>query len=298
MKTESQFKPITASPNSSLTRTQINAETNGSSVGPNDRSAESPPVLFTKAQKQSQPQRTSFNQSLESLNSQSLYETQAKSRSRSNAPSMSTEATPRPVSLRETQPERLMSIRDFKSNMNAIVSKPPQQQPKQRKQTQNGTEYDSEGSELSAISKISSTSVLSTQSERPSRSNAKRLNPSGYMSHIDEKSPKCQSVETELNLSQQGSQTQISQPNTNANKPKLAKTKSKNSLADNTSDMNCSKTDGTLSDSALSSSTNVGDSKKRRASMAKALVILGLSRKSNSSCDLTHGTSSMFALYV
>lgn len=60
-------------------------------------------------------------------------------------------------------------------------------------------------------------------------------------------------------------------------------------------------TDGTLSDSALSSSMvesgggPTGANKKRRPSMAKALVILGLSKKSNSASNLTVGKRIGFA---
>ena len=48
------------------------------------------------------------------------------------------------------------------------------------------------------------------------------------------------------------------------------------------------RTDGTLSDSVLSTQTDTG--KKRRPSMSsKALVILGLSKKTNSASNLGHG---------
>lgn len=48
------------------------------------------------------------------------------------------------------------------------------------------------------------------------------------------------------------------------------------------------KTDGTVSDSSASQ-TEGGAGKKRRPSMAKALVILGLSKKSNSTNNLALG---------
>ncbi len=59
-------------------------------------------------------------------------------------------------------------------------------------------------------------------------------------------------------------------------------------------------TDGTLSDSALSNpnnppENNTGANKKRRPSMAKALVILGLSKKSSSASNLTLGKRYGFA---
>lgn len=57
-------------------------------------------------------------------------------------------------------------------------------------------------------------------------------------------------------------------------------------------------TDGTLSDSALSNPNNppeTAGNKKRRPSMAKALVILGLSKKSNSASNLTLGKRYGFA---
>jgi len=56
--------------------------------------------------------------------------------------------------------------------------------------------------------------------------------------------------------------------------------------------VNAKETDGTLSDSALSNPNNPPENsanKKRRPSMAKALVILGLSKKSNSASNLTLG---------
>ena len=61
-------------------------------------------------------------------------------------------------------------------------------------------------------------------------------------------------------------------------------------------------TDGTLSDSALTNPMSeggpgapIGANKKRRPSMAKALVILGLSKKSNSASNLTYGKRIGFA---
>jgi hypothetical protein len=58
--------------------------------------------------------------------------------------------------------------------------------------------------------------------------------------------------------------------------------------------------DGTLSDSALTNPIGEGapgaaSGKKRRPSMAKALVILGLSKKSNSANNLTYGKRIGFA---
>lgn len=59
------------------------------------------------------------------------------------------------------------------------------------------------------------------------------------------------------------------------------------------------KKDGTLSDSALTnpvttSSTTETSNKKRRPSMAKALVILGLSKKSSSANNITYSKYSIF----
>ncbi len=249
-----------------------------------ERAIESPPLMLTKTIK-------SVNKSVDSLNSQSLYDTvPTKSRSRSNMPLSA--ASPKPSNHRESsQPERFLNMRAIKIHTQTTNPTKPhnfnQQEQHKQKPLANNTEYDSEGSELSAISKISSTSVLSTQSERPSRTNTKRLNAFGYMSHIDEKPSKCQSLETDLNTSQQV----VSQPANQTTKTPVSTTsmtdkKSKQPSTDTiVSDRNCTKTDGTLSDSALSTPGNYSDNKKRRASMAKALVILGLSRKSNiSSC--------------
>jgi hypothetical protein len=59
------------------------------------------------------------------------------------------------------------------------------------------------------------------------------------------------------------------------------------------------KTDGTLSDSALTNPVSTvpenTNNKKRRPSMAKALVILGLSKKSNSASNLAYGKRFGFA---
>ena len=62
------------------------------------------------------------------------------------------------------------------------------------------------------------------------------------------------------------------------------------------------KTDGTMSDSALSGPVSTTATpnenpanKKRRPSMAKALVILGLSKKSNSASNLAYGKRFGFA---
>ena len=56
------------------------------------------------------------------------------------------------------------------------------------------------------------------------------------------------------------------------------------------------KVDGTLSDSAVSSAPPENTNKKRRPSMAKALVILGLSKKSNSTSNVGLGRPQTFFL--
>lgn len=157
----------------------------------------------------------------------------------------------------------------------------------------NGVEIDSDGSEhsqLSAASKLSSNSVLSAQSEFIKGANNRKL--SG------------------LTTSDANRQTHVSKNAANTTTTTTTKVPSLTEdpvifTIDTSTQQQVvkpkvsEKTDGTLSDSALtnpiSTIPETLNNKKRRPSMAKALVILGLSKKSNSASNLTLGKRFGFA---
>ncbi|CAF1216277.1 unnamed protein product [Rotaria sordida] len=163
-----------------------------------------------------------------------------------------------------------------------------------------GDDVDSDGSELSTVSKISSVSMLSTQSERPRtiRKQGPHTRPNDHhhnfhrndVVQLNEEELRqmamrthdtittIQPISTPINI-KNDSNTQIS---TSSSTPidKLI-----NTSVTNKSDL---RNDGTLSDSILS--TQPESNKKRRPSMSsKALVILGLSKKTNSASNLGYG---------
>lgn len=100
--------------------------------------------------------------------------------------------------------------------------------------------------------------------------------------------PNLSPTQAQIQYQQQLLLLQQQQPHLVANKAKAAQ-----AAANVTATATAEKTDGTLSDSALtnqiSSVPETGGNKKRRPSMAKALVILGLSKKSNSASNLAYG---------
>ena len=185
---------------------------------------------------------------------------------------------------------------------------------------------DSDGSELSSVSKISSVSMLSTQSERPRHTRKQGYNVflikhlflfffcSLHTRHMDSQHHFQRNDEVQLNeeeLRQMANRSHDTTPahvqptptpTVAANTQKTAPTaaapaaaaaaaaaapsdKLINTAATSKSD---SRNDGTLSDSVLTTPPESG--KKRRPSMSsKALVILGLSKKTNSATNLGYG---------
>ncbi|CAF4144395.1 unnamed protein product, partial [Rotaria magnacalcarata] len=166
-----------------------------------------------------------------------------------------------------------------------------------------GEDVDSDGSELSTVSKISSVSMLSTQSERPrtirKQSAHTRANDHHHQNHL-QRDEVVQLNEEELRqmamrthdtiTTTQTPQTTTStttknHPNTQTSISNTMDKLINTAAPNNKSDI---RNDGTLSDSILS--TQPESSKKRRPSMSsKALVILGLSKKTNSASNLGYG---------
>ncbi|UJR36942.1 hypothetical protein I4U23_029651 [Adineta vaga] len=162
-------------------------------------------------------------------------------------------------------------------------------------------DVDSDGSELSSASRLSSISALSTQSERPrhlrkqnlSRRNHEHLYPNDEVQLNDEElrqmampfhdttthSHTNPSTTTDLSAA---TATPPPPP------PSSSSTTTKTNVSNGKSTKAEQRNDGTLSDSALS--TQSEPNKKRQPSMSsKALVILGLSKKANSSSNLGGG---------
>ncbi|CAF3784330.1 unnamed protein product [Rotaria sordida] len=148
-------------------------------------------------------------------------------------------------------------------------------------------DVDSDGSELSSASKMSSTSMLSTQSERPQNirkySILTRLN--DHFHHDDENKLN----EEELRQMAMRTYDTLTNPSNTDDKTTINEIDIKPislPIVSNTKTVKFEqKNDGSVSDSILSSQTE--SSKKRRPSMSsKAFVILGLSRKANSSTNI------------
>jgi hypothetical protein len=135
----------------------------------------------------------------------------------------------------------------------------------------NTYDFDSDESEFSTMSK---NSALSTQSEQPKGAKSK------FSTNNVIPSAGSNNKVAVLNNKSKISSTAIVEPST-----VVAGSLNKvNTMLEN------DKKDGTMSDSALSSpaaTNNLLENKKRRPSMAKALVILGLSKKSSSACNLS-----------
>lgn len=158
-----------------------------------------------------------------------------------------------------------------------------------------GDDMDSDGSELSTVSKNSSTSMLSIQSERPraARKQGRVLHGHYHLHRNDE----VQLNEEELRqMAMRSHDTVVTPPTTNEKPNVAAAAAAASSTATSMPPTPPLKTDprndGTLSDSVLSTQPESG--KKRRPSMSsKALVILGLSKKTNSTSNLGYGKSNM-----
>ncbi len=166
---------------------------------------------------------------------------------------------------------------------------------------------DSDGSELSTASKISSVSMLSTQSERP-----RAARKQGYFllsifkksfflflfsvqtrmheHHHFHRNDEVQLNEEELRQMAMRTHDTITQPQTTKTDPSTQiPSPPMDKVTTNTTKVD-PRNDGTLSDSVLSTQPELG--KKRRPSMSsKALVILGLSKKTNSASNLGYGKS-------
>lgn len=177
-----------------------------------------------------------------------------------------------------------------------------------------GEDVDSDGSELSTASKISSVSMMSTQSERPRAprklgypshrlpsslpltddSTFRRTQPRMLDHHHFHRDDEVQLNEEELRQIAMSTHDTIRHPPAAATAGKTDPAAASSAPSDKLiNSAAISKTDprndGTLSDSVLTSQG--GDSnKKRRPSMSsKALVILGLSKKTNSASNLGYG---------
>lgn len=158
-----------------------------------------------------------------------------------------------------------------------------------------GDDMDSDGSELSTVSKNSSTSMLSIQSERPRAArkqghHARMLHGHYHLHRNDE----VQLNEEELRqMAMRTHDTGVTSSTAiGSEKPAIAAatvaTATPASPPITTSTKVDPRNDGTLSDSVLS--TQPESNKKRRPSMSsKALVILGLSKKTNSTSNLGYG---------
>lgn len=193
----------------------------------------------------------------------------------------------------------------------------------------NGIDIDSDGgsehSQLSNGSKLSSTSVISAQSElikgannttltntnkRHINNNLSNLTTSDgkRLTTVSTNATNSTTTTTTTVLNQVNNlpkhsginpvQNILNEANNNANYIMQSIGHQQQQQQVNKGKVNSEKTDGTLSDSALTnpiSSMPETANKKRRPSMAKALVILGLSKKSNSASNLTLGKRFGFA---
>ncbi|CAF1114513.1 unnamed protein product [Rotaria magnacalcarata] len=149
-----------------------------------------------------------------------------------------------------------------------------------------GDDIDSDGSELSSASKLSSTSMLSAKSERPGIIRKTRLQANVKdQFHGNEEVQLREEELRQLAMSTYETRTNLD----TTNKATIIKT---NTVVPPSAIVPDEKTvridqrnDGTVSDSALSSQSEL--IKKQRPSMSsKAFVILGLSKKANSSSSL------------
>ncbi|CAF3463069.1 unnamed protein product [Rotaria socialis] len=160
-----------------------------------------------------------------------------------------------------------------------------------------GEDVDSDGSELSTVSKISSVSMLSTQSERPRTIRKQgahtRTNDHHHQNHfqrnevvqLNEEELRQMAMRTHDTITTTQTPQTTNHPNTQTPTSNPTDKLINTAAPNNKSDI---RNDGTLSDSILS--TQPESSKKRRPSMSsKALVILGLSKKTNSASNLGYG---------
>ena len=138
----------------------------------------------------------------------------------------------------------------------------------------------SETSEMSEISRISTISIKSTQSEKPHRKFSE------FTSKMESRAGGGSSrVSSSASSSTTGSTGAVTGAMTGAVTGANSKTPLNRSLS-NSDVSGFEKTDGSISDSAVSSSVTEG--RKRRPSLGyKVAALVGLSRKSNSTSQLT-----------
>ncbi|CAF1657069.1 unnamed protein product, partial [Adineta ricciae] len=178
--------------------------------------------------------------------------------------------------------------------------------PKRREPSETpGDDVDSDGSELSTVSKISSVSMLSTQSERPRNVRKTGAHTRLHEHHHFHRDDEVQLNEEELRQIAMSTHDTVRQPppSTTAStaaaaaaitaaKPDMTASSTPfsdkliNSAAMSKTDP---RNDGTLSDSVLSSQPGESNKKRRPSMSSKALVILGLSKKTNSTSNLGCG---------
>ncbi|CAF2707840.1 unnamed protein product [Rotaria sp. Silwood2] len=142
-------------------------------------------------------------------------------------------------------------------------------------------DVDSDGSELSSVSKISSTSMISTQSERPrtTRKHSVHTRIHDHFRHDDVVKL------NEEELRQMAMRTYDTLTNSNIDDQTKVNEINKKPISNEKTVKFNQPNDGSVSDSILSSQTD--SNKKRRPSMSsKAFVILGLSKKANSSSNI------------
>ncbi|CAF0948351.1 unnamed protein product [Adineta ricciae] len=155
-------------------------------------------------------------------------------------------------------------------------------------------DVDSDGSEMSFASRQSTTSAVSTQSERHrhlrKQNLQKRSNEQFYQNdevQLNEEELRQMAMRTHDTSTNSATTTDTSTGKTIAAAPVLTTTTTAN-VSNTKTGKGEQRNDGTLSDSALS--TQSESNKKRQPSMSsKALVILGLSKKANSSSNLGGG---------
>ena len=210
-------------------------------------------------------------------------------------------------STSSSRPERLYSGSHLlNQRVNAISSPKVEMEPeftnlvkhKKESNSRNDGAADSDGgasenSQLSNASKLSSTSLKSAQSEfTKGANNIINNNKKGISGLTQSDTNRYTTVATNASTTT----TTTTLINNNSTMLKGDVNAITNSHA---AGIISEKNDGTMSDSALTNPTTTAPdnpaNKKRRPSMAKALVILGLSKKSNSASNLAYGKRFGFA---
>jgi len=215
-------------------------------------------------------------------------------------------------SVSSSRPERLYSAsRLVNQRVNAVGSPKVEMEPEFTNLVKNKKEFNSrndgaadsdgggsENSQLSNASKLSSTSLKSAQSEFTKGANNinNNNNKKGLSNLTQSDANRFTTVATNA-LTTTTTTTLIN--NNAASNSNIFKNDVSAITSSHAAGIISEKNDGTMSDSALTNPpTTAPDNpanKKRRPSMAKALVILGLSKKSNSASNLAYGKRFGFA---